>query len=110
MRLDYRISCLLCIFKREFDESNSQTSETSSGSSSQEGPGSVPGQCSRNQPGSGAWSSSMFQKEGEVCVALTVTVFQNETLSIILYWQGDNRKGPDSSGGDLAFHPGVTWP
>ncbi|XP_015988624.2 inositol 1,4,5-trisphosphate receptor type 1 isoform X11 [Rousettus aegyptiacus] len=43
VRLDYRISCLLCIFKREFDESNSQTSETSSGSSSQEGPGSVPG-------------------------------------------------------------------
>ncbi|XP_045141563.1 inositol 1,4,5-trisphosphate receptor type 1 [Echinops telfairi] len=43
VRLDYRISCLLCIFKREFDESNSQTSETSSGSSSQEGPSSVPG-------------------------------------------------------------------
>ncbi|XP_037656624.1 inositol 1,4,5-trisphosphate receptor type 1 isoform X6 [Choloepus didactylus] len=42
-RLDYRISCLLCIFKREFDESNSQTSETSSGSSSQEGPSNVPG-------------------------------------------------------------------
>uniref|UniRef100_A0A5F8GTB7 Inositol 1,4,5-trisphosphate receptor n=1 Tax=Monodelphis domestica TaxID=13616 RepID=A0A5F8GTB7_MONDO len=38
VRLDYRISCLLCIFKREFDESNSQTSETSSGSSNQEGP------------------------------------------------------------------------
>ncbi|XP_042638655.1 inositol 1,4,5-trisphosphate receptor type 1 [Orycteropus afer afer] len=43
VRLDYRISCLLCIFKREFDESNSQTSETSSGSSSQEGPSNVPG-------------------------------------------------------------------
>ncbi|XP_045712698.1 inositol 1,4,5-trisphosphate receptor type 1 isoform X3 [Phyllostomus hastatus] len=43
VRLDYRISCLLCIFKREFDESNSQTSETSSGGSSPEGPGSVPG-------------------------------------------------------------------
>ncbi|XP_039693880.1 inositol 1,4,5-trisphosphate-gated calcium channel ITPR1 isoform X9 [Pteropus medius] len=43
VRLDYRISCLLCIFKREFDESNSQTSEASSGSSSQEGPSSVPG-------------------------------------------------------------------
>ncbi|KAK1332622.1 hypothetical protein QTO34_007305 [Cnephaeus nilssonii] len=43
VRLDYRISCLLCIFKREFDESNSQTSEASSGSSSQEAPGSVPG-------------------------------------------------------------------
>ncbi|XP_072571399.1 inositol 1,4,5-trisphosphate-gated calcium channel ITPR1 isoform X4 [Paramormyrops kingsleyae] len=25
VRLDYRISCLLCIFKREFDESNSQS-------------------------------------------------------------------------------------
>lgn len=25
MRLDYRISCLLCIFKKEFDGSNSQT-------------------------------------------------------------------------------------
>uniref|UniRef100_A0A8C1ZHY0 Inositol 1,4,5-trisphosphate receptor n=1 Tax=Cyprinus carpio TaxID=7962 RepID=A0A8C1ZHY0_CYPCA len=25
VRLDYRISCLLCIFKREFDESNTQT-------------------------------------------------------------------------------------
>uniref|UniRef100_A0A452VIE6 Inositol 1,4,5-trisphosphate receptor n=1 Tax=Ursus maritimus TaxID=29073 RepID=A0A452VIE6_URSMA len=44
VRLDYRISCLLCIFKREFDESNSQTSETSSGNSSQEGPSNVPEQ------------------------------------------------------------------
>ncbi|XP_028905965.1 inositol 1,4,5-trisphosphate receptor type 1 isoform X8 [Ornithorhynchus anatinus] len=43
VRLDYRISCLLCIFKREFDESNAQTSEPSSGSSSQEGPSNVPG-------------------------------------------------------------------
>ncbi|KAM6169246.1 inositol 1,4,5-trisphosphate-gated calcium channel ITPR1 [Rhynchocyon petersi] len=43
VRLDYRISCLLCIFKREFDESNSQTSETSSGSSSLEAPSNVPG-------------------------------------------------------------------
>nr|XP_042129691.1 inositol 1,4,5-trisphosphate receptor type 1 isoform X12 [Peromyscus maniculatus bairdii] len=43
VRLDYRISCLLCIFKREFDESNSQTSETASGNSSQEGPSNVPG-------------------------------------------------------------------
>lgn len=25
MRLDYRISCLLCIFKKEFDGSNTQT-------------------------------------------------------------------------------------
>ncbi|XP_041497671.1 inositol 1,4,5-trisphosphate receptor type 1 isoform X12 [Microtus oregoni] len=43
VRLDYRISCLLCIFKREFDESNSQSSETSSGNSNQEGPSNVPG-------------------------------------------------------------------
>ncbi|KAM6177261.1 inositol 1,4,5-trisphosphate-gated calcium channel ITPR1 isoform 5-T5 [Erethizon dorsatum] len=43
VRLDYRISCLLCIFKREFDESNSQTSETSSGNSSQEGPSTASG-------------------------------------------------------------------
>uniref|UniRef100_G3SRG2 Inositol 1,4,5-trisphosphate receptor n=1 Tax=Loxodonta africana TaxID=9785 RepID=G3SRG2_LOXAF len=48
VRLDYRISCLLCIFKREFDESNSQTSETSSGSSSQEGPSNVPGYLARD--------------------------------------------------------------
>uniref|UniRef100_A0A8C6YDV5 Inositol 1,4,5-trisphosphate receptor n=1 Tax=Naja naja TaxID=35670 RepID=A0A8C6YDV5_NAJNA len=32
VRLDYRISCLLCIFKREFDESNAQTSDSPSGS------------------------------------------------------------------------------
>ncbi|XP_069906115.1 inositol 1,4,5-trisphosphate-gated calcium channel ITPR1 isoform X3 [Oryctolagus cuniculus] len=43
VRLDYRISCLLCIFKREFDESNSQTTEAASGSSSPEGPSNVPG-------------------------------------------------------------------
>ncbi|KAM9134387.1 inositol 1,4,5-trisphosphate-gated calcium channel ITPR1 [Pangshura tecta] len=42
VRLDYRISCLLCIFKREFDESNAQTSE-SPGSSIQEAPTNVPG-------------------------------------------------------------------
>ncbi|KAJ8370535.1 hypothetical protein SKAU_G00105630 [Synaphobranchus kaupii] len=41
VRLDYRISCLLCIFKREFDESNSQ-SDLSAGSS-QEGPNNMPG-------------------------------------------------------------------
>jgi len=46
--LDYRISCLLCIFKREFDESNSQTSETSSGNSSQEGPSNVPSEEAKN--------------------------------------------------------------
>uniref|UniRef100_A0A8C8RUA4 Inositol 1,4,5-trisphosphate receptor n=1 Tax=Pelusios castaneus TaxID=367368 RepID=A0A8C8RUA4_9SAUR len=42
VRLDYRISCLLCIFKREFDESNAQTSESPSGSSNQEMPTNVP--------------------------------------------------------------------
>ncbi|XP_062319249.1 inositol 1,4,5-trisphosphate receptor type 1 isoform X4 [Osmerus eperlanus] len=40
VRLDYRISCLLCIFKREFDESNPQT-ETPTGS--QDGPNNVTG-------------------------------------------------------------------
>uniref|UniRef100_A0A452GMJ7 Inositol 1,4,5-trisphosphate receptor n=1 Tax=Gopherus agassizii TaxID=38772 RepID=A0A452GMJ7_9SAUR len=43
VRLDYRISCLLCIFKREFDESNAQTSESPTGSSNQEAPSNVPG-------------------------------------------------------------------
>ncbi|XP_049622307.1 inositol 1,4,5-trisphosphate receptor type 1 isoform X2 [Suncus etruscus] len=43
VRLDYRISCLLCIFKREFDESNSQTSEIPTGNCSQETPSSVSG-------------------------------------------------------------------
>ncbi|CAB1353479.1 unnamed protein product [Coregonus sp. 'balchen'] len=36
VRLDYRISCLLCIFKREFDESNPQGDATPS-SASQDG-------------------------------------------------------------------------
>ncbi|XP_055724268.1 inositol 1,4,5-trisphosphate receptor type 1-like isoform X3 [Salvelinus fontinalis] len=36
VRLDYRISCLLCIFKREFDESNPQGDNTLS-SASQDG-------------------------------------------------------------------------
>ncbi|XP_027558449.1 inositol 1,4,5-trisphosphate receptor type 1 isoform X13 [Neopelma chrysocephalum] len=43
VRLDYRISCLLCIFKHEFDESNAQMSESPTGSSSQEMPANVPG-------------------------------------------------------------------
>ncbi|XP_068013873.1 inositol 1,4,5-trisphosphate-gated calcium channel ITPR1 isoform X13 [Melanerpes formicivorus] len=43
VRLDYRISCLLCIFKHEFDESNAQMSESPTGSSSQEVPANVPG-------------------------------------------------------------------
>lgn len=42
MRLDYRISCLLSIFKREFDESNSQTELSISGTV--EGPNNMPGQ------------------------------------------------------------------
>ncbi|KAJ8259811.1 hypothetical protein GJAV_G00173720 [Gymnothorax javanicus] len=41
VRLDYRISCLLCIFKREFDESSSQKDLTSGGS--QDGPKNVSG-------------------------------------------------------------------
>ncbi|KAI1890897.1 hypothetical protein AGOR_G00158330 [Albula goreensis] len=41
VRLDYRISCLLCIFKREFDESNSQADLTTGGS--QDGPNNMPG-------------------------------------------------------------------
>ncbi|XP_066554244.1 inositol 1,4,5-trisphosphate-gated calcium channel ITPR1 isoform X5 [Amia ocellicauda] len=40
VRLDYRISCLLCIFKREFDESNSQTDISST---IQDGLNSMPG-------------------------------------------------------------------
>ncbi|XP_074861326.1 inositol 1,4,5-trisphosphate-gated calcium channel ITPR1 [Carettochelys insculpta] len=43
VRLDYRISCLLCIFKCEFDESNAQTSESPTGSNNQEAPTNVPG-------------------------------------------------------------------
>uniref|UniRef100_A0A803TVR0 Inositol 1,4,5-trisphosphate receptor n=1 Tax=Anolis carolinensis TaxID=28377 RepID=A0A803TVR0_ANOCA len=42
VRLDYRISCLLCIFKREFDESNAQTPDSPTGSNNQELPN-VPG-------------------------------------------------------------------
>ncbi|XP_046882483.1 inositol 1,4,5-trisphosphate receptor type 1-like isoform X9 [Hypomesus transpacificus] len=41
VRLDYRISCLLCIFKREFDESNSQSELSLSGTI--EGPNNMPG-------------------------------------------------------------------
>ncbi|XP_072438759.1 inositol 1,4,5-trisphosphate-gated calcium channel ITPR1 isoform X1 [Chiloscyllium punctatum] len=47
VRLDYRISCLLSIFKREFDESNAHHQSTDSppsiGSASQEGASNVPG-------------------------------------------------------------------
>uniref|UniRef100_A0A7N8X051 Inositol 1,4,5-trisphosphate receptor n=1 Tax=Mastacembelus armatus TaxID=205130 RepID=A0A7N8X051_9TELE len=41
VRLDYRISCLLSIFKREFDESNSQTELSVPGV--MEGPNNMPG-------------------------------------------------------------------
>ena len=44
VRLDYRISCLLSIFKREFDESNSQN-ELSVAGVTAEGPSNMPGQC-----------------------------------------------------------------
>uniref|UniRef100_A0A4W5KV13 Inositol 1,4,5-trisphosphate receptor n=1 Tax=Hucho hucho TaxID=62062 RepID=A0A4W5KV13_9TELE len=40
VRLDYRISCLLCIFKREFDESNSQSDLSIAGT--HEGPNNMP--------------------------------------------------------------------
>ena len=43
VRLDYRISCLLSIFKREFDESNSQN-ELSVAGVAAEGPSNMPGQ------------------------------------------------------------------
>uniref|UniRef100_A0A8C1LRP2 Inositol 1,4,5-trisphosphate receptor n=1 Tax=Cyprinus carpio TaxID=7962 RepID=A0A8C1LRP2_CYPCA len=44
VRLDYRISCLLCIFKREFDESNTQTDAVPAANA--DGPNSIPGmQC-----------------------------------------------------------------
>lgn len=43
VRLDYRISCLLCIFKHEFDESNAQMSESPTGSSNQDMSANVPG-------------------------------------------------------------------
>lgn len=42
VRLDYRISCLLSIFKREFDESNSQSELTVGGAV--EGPNNMPGE------------------------------------------------------------------
>ncbi|CAL8335835.1 unnamed protein product [Lota lota] len=42
VRLDYRISCLLSIFKREFDESNSQN-ELSVAGVTAEGPSNMPG-------------------------------------------------------------------
>ncbi|GLD72096.1 inositol 1,4,5-trisphosphate receptor type 1 isoform X1, partial [Lates japonicus] len=41
VRLDYRISCLLSIFKREFDESNSQSELSVTGAV--EGPNNMPG-------------------------------------------------------------------
>ncbi|KAK9966757.1 hypothetical protein ABG768_003850, partial [Culter alburnus] len=40
VRLDYRISCLLCIFKREFDESNMQTDAMPAANA--DGPNSIP--------------------------------------------------------------------
>lgn len=41
MRLDYRISCLLCIFKREFDENNPQTENDAVQNGSNNVPGTV---------------------------------------------------------------------
>uniref|UniRef100_A0A674AFZ7 Inositol 1,4,5-trisphosphate receptor n=1 Tax=Salmo trutta TaxID=8032 RepID=A0A674AFZ7_SALTR len=48
VRLDYRISCLLCIFKREFDESNSQSDLSIAGT--HEGPNNMPGRRRENTP------------------------------------------------------------
>uniref|UniRef100_A0A8C7CGC1 Inositol 1,4,5-trisphosphate receptor n=1 Tax=Oncorhynchus kisutch TaxID=8019 RepID=A0A8C7CGC1_ONCKI len=48
VRLDYRISCLLCIFKREFDESNSQSDLSIAGT--HEGPNNMPGGRRENTP------------------------------------------------------------
>lgn len=41
VRLDYRISCLLCIFKREFDENNPQADSGQNGTNN--APGQMPG-------------------------------------------------------------------
>ncbi|XP_069368524.1 inositol 1,4,5-trisphosphate-gated calcium channel ITPR1 isoform X1 [Paralichthys olivaceus] len=43
VRLDYRISCLLCIFKREFDENNPQGDNTASQNGTNHITGSMPG-------------------------------------------------------------------
>ncbi|XP_045931664.1 inositol 1,4,5-trisphosphate receptor type 1 [Micropterus dolomieu] len=43
VRLDYRISCLLCIFKREFDENNPQTDNAASQNGTNNVPGQMPG-------------------------------------------------------------------
>uniref|UniRef100_A0A665X0A9 Inositol 1,4,5-trisphosphate receptor n=1 Tax=Echeneis naucrates TaxID=173247 RepID=A0A665X0A9_ECHNA len=48
VRLDYRISCLLCIFKREFDENNPQGDNTASQNGTNNIPGQMPGTKLRN--------------------------------------------------------------
>lgn len=63
MRLDYRISCLLSIFKREFDESNSQSELSVSGAV--EGPNNMPGWLNTKR---------LFPQNKETAEALT---FQN---------------------------------
>lgn len=60
MRLDYRISCLLSIFKREFDESNSQSELSVSGAV--EGPNNMPGWLNTRR---------LFPQDKEIDEALT---------------------------------------
>lgn len=43
VRLDYRISCLLCIFKREFDENNPQGDSAASQNGTNNVAGQMPG-------------------------------------------------------------------
>lgn len=43
VRLDYRISCLLCIFKREFDENNPQGETAAPQNGSNNVTGQMPG-------------------------------------------------------------------
>ncbi|XP_029288611.1 inositol 1,4,5-trisphosphate receptor type 1 [Cottoperca gobio] len=54
-RLDYRISCLLCIFKREFDENNAQSENTANGTNN------VAGQ----MPGAGVAADSQGKERKE---------------------------------------------
>lgn len=48
VRLDYRISCLLCIFKREFDENNPQGDNTPSQNGTNNITGQMPGMMALN--------------------------------------------------------------
>ncbi|XP_012587548.1 PREDICTED: inositol 1,4,5-trisphosphate receptor type 1 [Condylura cristata] len=103
VRLDYRISCLLCIFKREFDESNSQTPETSSGSSSQEGPSSVPGALDFEhieEQAEGIFGGRKLVNSGE-----DVLVFYNDRASFqtLVQMMRSERERADEDG-PLVYH------